>query len=121
MTFPQSVDKSRKCHSEPRSGEESRVKCGDTCTSMQVLVCFAPAALSMTYQATLRKSSKPSCIVYVHRRFFWYNAPRSSGRGAARLAHLHGVQGVGGSNPLAPTRHSGVPQLRNAAFCFQEW
>jgi hypothetical protein len=26
-----------------------------------------------------------------------------SGRGAARLAHLHGVQGVGGSNPLAPT------------------
>ena len=31
-----------------------------------------------------------------------YNA-RRSGRGAARLAHLHGVQGVGGSNPLAPT------------------
>jgi hypothetical protein len=27
-----------------------------------------------------------------------------SGRSAARLAHLHGVQGVGGSNPLAPTK-----------------
>jgi hypothetical protein len=27
-----------------------------------------------------------------------------SGRGAARLARLHGVQEVGGSNPLAPTR-----------------
>ena len=26
-----------------------------------------------------------------------------SGRGAAWLAHLHGVQGVGGSNPLVPT------------------
>ena len=26
-----------------------------------------------------------------------------SGRGAARLAHLHGVQGVPGSNPGAPT------------------
>ena len=26
-----------------------------------------------------------------------------SGRGAARLARLHGVQEVGGSNPLAPT------------------
>ena len=29
---------------------------------------------------------------------------RDSGRGAARLARLHGVQEVGGSNPLAPTR-----------------
>ena len=26
-----------------------------------------------------------------------------SGRGAVRLARLHGVQEVGGSNPLAPT------------------
>ena len=31
-----------------------------------------------------------------------YN-PDHSGRGAARLARLHGVQEVGGSNPLAPT------------------
>jgi hypothetical protein len=31
-----------------------------------------------------------------------YNVP-FPGRSAARLAHLHGVQGVGGSNPLAPT------------------
>jgi hypothetical protein len=29
--------------------------------------------------------------------------PCRSGRGAARLARLHGVQEVGGSNPLAPT------------------
>lgn len=29
--------------------------------------------------------------------------PSISGRGAARLARLHGVQEVGGSNPLAPT------------------
>ena len=27
----------------------------------------------------------------------------ASGRGAVRLARLHGVQEVGGSNPLAPT------------------
>jgi hypothetical protein len=27
-----------------------------------------------------------------------------SGRGADRLARLHGVQEVGGSNPLAPTK-----------------
>jgi hypothetical protein len=31
-----------------------------------------------------------------------YDTLSQSGRGAARLAHLHGVQGVGGSNPLAP-------------------
>ena len=31
-----------------------------------------------------------------------YNSLRS-GRGAVRLARLHGVQEVGGSNPLAPT------------------
>ena len=30
--------------------------------------------------------------------------PCQSGRGAARLARLHGVQEVGGSNPLAPTQ-----------------
>ncbi len=29
--------------------------------------------------------------------------PCPSGRGAVRLARLHGVQEVGGSNPLAPT------------------
>jgi hypothetical protein len=29
--------------------------------------------------------------------------PKSSGRSAAWLAHLHGVQVVGGSNPLVPT------------------
>ena len=29
-----------------------------------------------------------------------------SGRGAVRLARLHGVQEVGGSNPLAPTAKS---------------
>jgi hypothetical protein len=28
---------------------------------------------------------------------------KSSGRGAARLAHLLGVQGVAGSNPAVPT------------------
>ena len=33
-----------------------------------------------------------------------YNTACQSGRGAARLARLHGVQEVGGSNPLAPTR-----------------
>ncbi len=30
-----------------------------------------------------------------------------SGRSAVRLARLHGVQEVGGSNPLAPTDFSG--------------
>ena len=33
-----------------------------------------------------------------------YNTNINSGRGAVRLARLHGVQEVGGSNPLAPTR-----------------
>ena len=33
---------------------------------------------------------------------------RDSGRGAARLARLHGVQEVGGSNPLAPTDMGGA-------------
>ncbi len=28
-----------------------------------------------------------------------------SGRGAVWLAHLNGVQGVGGSNPLVPTNY----------------
>ncbi len=32
-----------------------------------------------------------------------------SGRGAARLARLHGVQEVGGSNPLAPTAQDEPP------------
>jgi hypothetical protein len=35
--------------------------------------------------------------------FVEYNNGRCSGRGAVRLARLHGVQEVGGSNPLAPT------------------
>jgi hypothetical protein len=30
----------------------------------------------------------------------------ASGRSAAWLAHLHGVQGVVGSNPAAPTKFS---------------
>ena len=34
-----------------------------------------------------------------------YNPGLSSGRGAVRLARLHGVQEVGGSNPLAPTEN----------------
>ena len=32
-----------------------------------------------------------------------YNKHLSSGRGAVRLARLHGVQEVEGSNPFAPT------------------
>ena len=37
-----------------------------------------------------------------------------SGRGAARLARLHGVQEVGGSNPLAPTdKDKAAVQLRS--------
>ena len=40
--------------------------------------------------------------------------PNHSGRGAARLARLHGVQEVGGSNPLAPTNEDS----RNGVFCF---
>jgi hypothetical protein len=35
-----------------------------------------------------------------HRAIMWAD---QSGRGADRLARLHGVQEVGGSNPLAPT------------------
>jgi hypothetical protein len=31
-----------------------------------------------------------------------------SGRGAARLARLHGVQEVAGSNPVAPTKNKTV-------------
>ena len=38
----------------------------------------------------------------------------TSGRGAARLARLHGVQEVGGSNPLAPTERDS----RNGVFSF---
>ena len=40
-----------------------------------------------------------------------------SGRGAARLARLHGVQEVGGSNPLAPTAVR-KPSFREGRFCF---
>jgi hypothetical protein len=39
-----------------------------------------------------------------------------SGRGAARLAHLHGVQGVGGSNPLAPTEYERKTVLAGDGF-----
>ncbi len=34
---------------------------------------------------------------------YGYNRKRESGHGAARLARLHGVQEVLGSNPSAPT------------------
>jgi hypothetical protein len=34
-----------------------------------------------------------------------------SERGAAWLAHLSGGQGVGGSNPPAPTNHIGRPEI----------
>ena len=40
-----------------------------------------------------------------------------SGRGAARLARLHGVQEVGGSNPLAPTAVR-KPSFREGRFYF---
>ena len=36
-----------------------------------------------------------------------------SGRGAARLARLHGVQEVGGSNPLAPTNDKDPKGFKN--------
>ncbi len=39
----------------------------------------------------------------VRREIKSYNIGHKSGRGAVRLARLHGVQEVGGSNPLAPT------------------
>jgi hypothetical protein len=39
-----------------------------------------------------------------------------SGRGAVRLARLHGVQEVGGSNPLAPTESKKKPACRKAGF-----
>jgi hypothetical protein len=42
-----------------------------------------------------------------------YNTNINSGRGAVRLARLHGVQEVGGSNPLAPT---GRLQKRSLLF-----
>ena len=41
-----------------------------------------------------------------------------SGRGAVRLARLHGVQEVGGSNPLAPTAVS-KPPLPERRFLFK--
>ncbi len=40
-----------------------------------------------------------------------------SGRGAARLARLHGVQEVGGSNPLAPTEKDS----RKRVFFYTTW
>ena len=46
-----------------------------------------------------------------------YNFVRCSGRGAARLARLHGVQEVGGSNPLAPTTVN-QRQARAPVFLF---
>ncbi len=42
-----------------------------------------------------------------------------SGRGAARLARLHGVQEVGGSNPLAPTAVR-EPSFREGRFYFNK-
>lgn len=38
-----------------------------------------------------------------------------SERGAARLAHLSGGQGVGGSNPLAPTIFLQITSMGSAA------
>ena len=35
--------------------------------------------------------------------FIIFASSKTSGCGAARLAHLHGVQGVAGSNPVTPT------------------
>lgn len=49
-----------------------------------------------------------------------YNFVRCSGRGAARLARLHGVQEVEGSNPFAPTikiKHLGHSK-RGGLFAF---
>ena len=44
-----------------------------------------------------------------------------SGRGAVRLARLHGVQEAGGSNPLAPTavRKTVLPEGRFYFFTIQ--
>ena len=48
-----------------------------------------------------------------------------SGRGAARLARLHGVQEVGGSNPLAPTavRRTVLPEdgfiFNHSLYCME--
>ncbi len=45
-------------------------------------------------------------VKYIARREIKrYNSGHKSGRGAVRLARLHGVQEVGGSNPLAPTEY----------------
>ena len=44
-----------------------------------------------------------------------------SGRGAVRLARLHGVQEVGGSNPLAPTESKKKPACRKAGFDLSRW
>src|SRR5215216_4449533 len=41
-----------------------------------------------------------------------------AGRGAARLARLHGVQEVGGSNPLAPTDKE---TLARESFTLMNW
>ena len=49
------------------------------------------------------RSEKKSCKCIVRINENGYNSLHQSGRGAVRLARLHGVQEVGGSNPLAPT------------------
>ncbi len=59
-----------------------------------------------------------SDFILVHCSLLWYNPARTSGRGAARLAHFNGVEGVGGSNPLAPTFKTTLLKFGMRCFYF---
>jgi hypothetical protein len=43
-----------------------------------------------------------------------------AGRGAAWVAHLNGVQGVGGSNPLVPTSFTDIAKFPVHALCIKD-
>ncbi len=47
----------------------------------------------------------------------FYISPSLAERGAARLAHRSGGPGVGGSNPLAPTRAFLILRFAHGSDC----
>ena len=52
-------------------------------------------------------------------KLFRRNSKQQSGSMAQLVAHLHGMQGVRGSNPLGSTKYEIVPTLSGLFFCIR--
>ncbi len=107
-----------KWHKVVRSALLDPAEPGDTLFAPALLAAgggFQPAESGDT---KMRAITRHNFIARIHES--GYNTPCSSGRGAARLARLHGVQEVGGSNPLAPTDPQTAEPLRSAVSLFRD-